>query len=123
MRDALDFRVSIGGDDAIMPYIRQLAWDGGQVLSRAFGNTPTMAPKEMTSALVDVQLPSWADPAKLINLTQTLYARHNTFVVIYGPYILPDGTNLGYWTRVSAQIYLDLSSFETLAQWILEALQ
>lgn len=45
MRDALAFRASIGGDAAIMQWIRALAWDGGQVLSRAFGNTPTMASK------------------------------------------------------------------------------
>ena len=122
MRDALAFRDTIGGDAAIMPYIRDLAWQGGQVLSHAFGTTPTMAPQDMTSALVDVQLPSWADPAKAANLTAALYAKHNTFVVVYGPYILPDGTNLGYWTRVSAQIYLDLSAFQSLAHWILDAL-
>jgi selenocysteine lyase/cysteine desulfurase len=123
MRDALAFRASIGGDAAIMQWIRALAWDGGQVLSRAFGNTPTMASKEMTSALIDVQLPRWAAPAKAANLTAALMARHNAFAVVYGPYVLPDGTDLGYWTRVSAQVYLDLSSFEQLAAWMLELLQ
>ncbi len=38
------------------------------------------------------------------------------------PYTLPDGTNLGWWCRISAQIYLDESSFHTLAAWILDSL-
>jgi hypothetical protein len=80
MLDALHFRESIGGDAAIMPYIRSLAWQGGQILSKAFGNTITMASQDMTSGMVDVQLPTWANETLLANLTMDLAARRNTFV-------------------------------------------
>jgi len=80
MSDALHFRESIGGDAAIMPYIRSLAWQGGQILSKAFGNTITMASQDMTSGMVDVQLPTWANATLLANLTTDLVARRNTFV-------------------------------------------
>jgi hypothetical protein len=81
MYDALQFRQGLGGDTIIMPYIRTLAWQGAQILSEAFGNTPTMAQQDATSGLFDVQLPVWASQSKLANLTTDLIATRNTFVV------------------------------------------
>lgn len=102
-RDALSFRGGLGGDAAIMPYIRGFAWQGGQELSAAIGGTQTIGPAAMTAAMVDVGIPAAAD-----GLSTALLADHNAFLVVYGPYLLPDETDLGYWIRLSAQIYLDL---------------
>lgn len=119
MKDALEFRQSLGGDSKILPYIRDLAWQGGQLLSQLFGGTATMATESLTSAMVDVQLPATTDPTKFSNLTTALLDQHDAFVVAY-QYSLPDGTDLGYWIRVSAQVYLDMKSFEDLGTWILD---
>jgi len=122
VHDALSFREKVGGDAAIIQYLKETAWNAGRILSAAFGNTLTMAPQDMVAGMVDVQLPLWATSESLANLTTNLLALHNAYLVVY-EYISPNGTHFGWWCRISAQIYLDLSSFNLLAQWVLHLLK
>ena len=57
MQAALDFRASIGGEDAIFSYIHSLAVSAGQVLAKAWG-TDVLLDDSMYAAMVDVRVPT-----------------------------------------------------------------
>jgi selenocysteine lyase/cysteine desulfurase len=57
MQAALDFRVSIGGEDAIFSYIHNLAIKAGHILSTAWA-TDVLLDDSMYAAMVDVRVPT-----------------------------------------------------------------
>jgi selenocysteine lyase/cysteine desulfurase len=57
MQAALDFRTSIGGEDAIFSYIHNLAIKAGQILASAWA-TDVLLDESMYAAMVDVRVPT-----------------------------------------------------------------
>jgi selenocysteine lyase/cysteine desulfurase len=104
------------GDQAIMDYIHNLAVQGGQLLAEMW-STDLLVDPSMIGAMVNVRLPvnSNTNVTVLQNLPQILLQKYNTWVPAY-PF-------MGSWyTRVSAQIYNDLSDFKYLGNAVLELL-
>jgi selenocysteine lyase/cysteine desulfurase len=57
MQAALDFRISIGGEDAIFSYIHNLAIKAGQILATTWA-TDVLLDQSMYAAMVDVRVPT-----------------------------------------------------------------
>jgi selenocysteine lyase/cysteine desulfurase len=57
MQAALDFRISIGGEDAIFSYIHNLAVKAGQILATSWA-TDVLLDQSMYAAMVDVRVPT-----------------------------------------------------------------
>ncbi|KAH3756071.1 PLP-dependent transferase [Pelomyxa schiedti] len=107
--EAISWRESIGGEQAIMDYNRNLAWTAGQYLAGLWNSTVSI-PQDMASAMIDI---------KLVNNDQgAMYYTRTALINRYGEYpaFYPmDGTN---WIRISAQIFLELSDFQVLGDRI-----
>ncbi|EPS33714.1 hypothetical protein PDE_08676 [Penicillium oxalicum 114-2] len=132
---AIQFRREIcGGEEAIISYCIDLAREAGDtvaaILKTEVMQEPDLKPGEMSNmrqcAMATVSLPiGVADEGTTVSgaavtitpdeaarvsawVTSTLLTKHNTFVPIFH-----HGSRL--WTRLSAQIYLEISDFEWLA--------
>jgi len=112
--EALAFR-KVFGEKAIMDYIHNLAMEGGTFLARAWG-TEILAPS-MTGAMVNVRIPS-TNETLISALPKLLLDKYHTWV----PFYALQGTNIWY-TRVSAQIFNNMSDFEVLAAAVLALLK
>ncbi|KAG0265764.1 hypothetical protein BG011_004118 [Mortierella polycephala] len=106
---AIDFRKQYG-EDAIIAYTHSLAVEGGKVLAKILGTNSLTPYEDQIGNMVNVRL-----PVKDINhpktnptyLMATLMDRYNVFT--------PSFKHGGFlWTRVSAQIYLELEDFVRL---------
>ncbi|SPO39085.1 related to isopenicillin N epimerase [Pseudozyma flocculosa] len=132
---ALEFRRWLGGEDRIMGYTTRLAQRGGEILSRRLGHGSTvmdLAPNRiLTSSMVNVSLPLDLDSLRsaeaeaeampslafVASRFQTALAdRYPTFV----PFYVHADT---IWFRVSAQVWLEESDFDWLADAILDTVQ
>ncbi|KAJ3893796.1 pyridoxal phosphate-dependent transferase [Lentinula edodes] len=109
---ALQWREWIGGESAIHEYCNNLAREGGRRLAKIM-DTQVMDPDgEFTLAMVNVVLPfpkdfsSSYDAAVASALTNKLLAQNMFAVTFYHREL--------WWTRVSAQIWNELSDFEIL---------
>jgi selenocysteine lyase/cysteine desulfurase len=117
---ALDFRESLGGEKRITEYCHNLAMEGGKRLAEILGTKVMDETGELTANMTNVLLPySWIASAspeentKLIdNIYERLYAR-NCFV---GLFVHENK----WWTRVSAQIWNEISDFEFVGKVLLE---
>lgn len=113
---ALQFRRDAGGEDVIMQYNHNLAYNGGNHMASRFG-TRVMQNKDQMGSMVDVQLPVNNPQDPKLNaewwIDEQLYKHPNTFSSVYYH-------NGHWWVRVSAQIYNDISDFETSAQHFLD---
>jgi len=109
---ALKFRSDAGGEEAIMQYNHNLAYLGGQLLAAKF-KTQVLQDKNQIGSMVDVRLPvDNTDDPKLTNswwVDEQLTKYPRTFAPVYKH-------NGSFWTRVSAQIYNDITDFDVLAQ-------
>jgi selenocysteine lyase/cysteine desulfurase len=124
MADALDFRESVlGGEEAIMKYNHDLAVRGGDLLSSKW-QTDKLTDDAYIGAMANVRLPAAAvkcceaDPSHpgVGPLAAKLFEKYDTWV----PFYLWGGH---CYTRVSAQVYNELSDFEMLADAVLELLK
>jgi hypothetical protein len=72
----------LGGDEAIMPYMHNLAVQGGNLLAKLW-NTETLVQDEtLVAAMVNVRIPT--NNATLASkLTDLLLQHYNTWVPIY----------------------------------------
>ncbi|KAF9972143.1 hypothetical protein BGZ75_001590, partial [Mortierella antarctica] len=106
---ALKFRKQYG-EDAIISYTHNLAVEGGKVMAKILGTHGLTPDEHQIANMVNIRL-----PIKDINhpkadgtyLMDTIMDKYNVFTPAY-----KHGGHL--WTRVSAQIYLELSDFERL---------
>ncbi|KAG0653097.1 PLP-dependent C-S lyase [Hyphodiscus hymeniophilus] len=129
--DSLKWRHAVcGGEEAIIDYNTKLAQQGGQLVAKILG-TEVMdnSTKTLTDCcLVNVRLPLTANPTKIPGLTTLdpglgmrainwmetfLVDEHKTFMAIYF-------FHNQWWTRLSGQVYLDLSDFEWAGQKLKE---
>ncbi|SNX86343.1 related to isopenicillin N epimerase [Melanopsichium pennsylvanicum] len=120
---ALEFRRWLGGEEAIMNYNTTLALKAGQIVSTKLGkgsvvmevDNPTESEK-LTACMVNVSIPiTTAKDDELAYLADKLQTRlmkeNNTFVVfrVHAAKI---------WCRLSAQVWLQQSDFEWVADKI-----
>ncbi|KAG0283080.1 hypothetical protein BGZ96_012551 [Linnemannia gamsii] len=109
---ALEFRKQYG-EDAIIHYCHRLAVEGGAKMAEILGTNVLTPHEHQVGNMVNVRLPiknindpKLQTPDYLIRL---LLDKYNLFT--------PSFKHGGYfWTRVSAQIYLELSDFEHLGR-------
>jgi selenocysteine lyase/cysteine desulfurase len=104
----LQFREAVGGEEAICNYTHKLARDGGAYLASQF-QTEVLQEEDQMGNMVDVRLPFINPNHPILTggwLVDTLLYRHPTmYAAIYYH-------NGNWWTRLSAQIYNDMSDFE-----------
>ncbi|KAJ7439071.1 pyridoxal phosphate-dependent transferase [Mycena galericulata] len=114
--DALDFREWLGGEEKINEYCHRLAIDGGKRLAEVLGTSVLEGPEEQLANMVNVELPL---PTSLrpsipiyFQLQRLLLDKHHTYATQFYH-------NGKWWTRVSAQIYNEISDFEKLGKaWL-----
>ena len=116
---AMDYRESLGGDHAIMPYLKQLAWnaskaciDEWQTFNLTIKQWYITPNPDMNCGIVDVVLPT-QDPAKV-------NAARAGLLNIYSTYIQTSSFQGQFYIRLSAQVYLELSDFQLMARRFLE---
>jgi selenocysteine lyase/cysteine desulfurase len=129
--EAIKWREEVcGGEKAIMEYNMKLAKKGGNLVANILG-TEIMDNSTHTltdCCLVNIRLPLKASPTKIpgVNtvdlqhgftatqwMQKKLIEEHNTFIVIYF-------FQNQWWTRLSGQVYLDMSDFEWAGQKLKE---
>lgn len=124
---AAEFRRDVcGGDERIWEYCRDLARKGGEVVARKLG-TEVMDNPEKTltkdSSVVNIRLPLSTDllpedkdPSAVFQWGQKTTMEYNTFI----PFYWHAGA---WWTRLNAQVYLELDDFEFAADTVLKVCQ
>ena len=117
---AFSFCRSLGGHQAIRDYNHDLILQGASLCARHWGTELLVGPTEMISAMADVILPA-TDALKVKAMVDALQDRYNTFIVTK-QWLLADNSTV-WITRLSAQIYLEIADFETLAIRVLELLK
>ncbi|KAF9374946.1 hypothetical protein CPB97_011802 [Podila verticillata] len=110
IQGALAFRKQFG-EDAIIHYTHNLALEGGKAIAKILGSSVLTPDDHQVANMVNIRLPfkdlshpKLSSPAHLMNL---LMDRYNLFTPSF-----KHGGNM--YTRVSAQIYLELSDFVRL---------
>lgn len=122
----------LGGEEAILNYVTKLAHDGGRKVAEILG-TEVLENSEGTltrCGIINVGLPlgvidgGASPPARIVVpadeagplaqwMQQALAHDYNTFLPVT-PY------NGRFWVRLSAQVYLELDDFESVAKDLLE---
>lgn len=114
---AMEFRRSLGGEEAIMKYNHDLAVKGGEVAAKIL-ETDVMenAENTLTVAMVNVRLPLKKPNVSDVEVVQVfidkLLYEHNCMAPVYKH-------NDIWYTRLSAQVYNDVTDFEYVAKAIL----
>src|SRR5690606_4982850 len=107
----IDFRATFG-DENVMKYMHQLAVAGGHLLAHMW-HTSLLVSDDMIGSMVNVQLPPTNKTVVVEDLPWRLLEKYNTYVPVF--------PIQGLWyTRVSAQIYNELSDFEYLGAAVLD---
>jgi len=105
---AMDFRDKVGGDARIMPYLKQLAWDGAQACAAVWQTSLVTPNQDMNAGIVDVVLPT-QDASEVGKARAGLLEKYDTYI--------QTSTYLGQWyVRLSAQIYLEVSDMEIMCK-------
>ena len=118
IESALAFRAGVapGGDAAIVQYLHGLAVRGGRLLAAALGTE--MLPAAQTGAMVNVRVPCERATTKdgcggKLGIGTRLFRKYNFWVPFWG--LADQGT----WMRLSAQIFIELSDFQMVADAII----
>jgi selenocysteine lyase/cysteine desulfurase len=116
IKDALIFRKNLNDDD-IFYYIKELAWEAGNVISELWNTDLLIRKKDKIGSLINVRVPCKICDPILLNIAaqKTLFER-NTYLPIF---IFNNGK---VYTRLSAQIYNELSDFINAANIFLQVL-
>lgn len=137
---ALEFRARVpGGEDAIFKYIRNIAFEGGNIVAQILGTDvlgELDAKKEgpcrvRDCAFANVRLPlviSDSDAGEgtteaghwpvlsTLQATNFVARLHEKFVTDYSASIAPFVYNSALWVRLSGQIYMELDDFKWLGE-------
>jgi hercynylcysteine S-oxide lyase len=118
---AFEFRSFLGGDQTISSYCHELALTAGSELSRAW-NTSLLVGADLTGFMVNIILPS-TDVDAIAFMRDALDTQYNIYIVYD---VIPSDKSLTgeeiYFTRLSAQVYLELKDFMRLATLVPELL-
>ncbi|KPV73185.1 uncharacterized protein RHOBADRAFT_29370 [Rhodotorula graminis WP1] len=118
---ALDFRRDVlGGEQRIYDYCHALALEGGALVADVLGTkvleNERVEDGELTACMVNVELPlprpSTYTASSLSSLTSFWIARLSALKTFAPIYTHDDR----FWTRLSAQVYVDLDDFRKGAQ-------
>ncbi|KAG6916619.1 hypothetical protein DXG01_006115 [Tephrocybe rancida] len=111
--EALKFREWMGGEEAIDRYCHDLALRGGEVLKNKFGTELLDPNGEFTLHMVNVKLPYYGPSSSVTSRWfQEKLIENNAFSV-------PFYHNGFWWTRVSAQIWNEMTDFEKIGDiWL-----
>ncbi|KAG2206950.1 hypothetical protein INT47_008419 [Mucor saturninus] len=114
---ALNYRESIGGEEAICKYTHDIAVKGGALVAKLLG-TQVMenSTKTLTANMVNIELPAFktskTDPEIMaFFLNKSIYEKH-TMLSIYK-------NNSKWWVRLCGQIYVDLDDFQKAGEAVL----
>lgn len=116
MKDALEYRNQLGGDSAIFGYVHNLATEAARTLTQMWG-TSLLAPMEISPMMFNVVLPT-NDTQKASAMQNDLLSKHNIYMIT-----LQEPVSGLIYSRLSAQIYLELSDFQLLGQLVLDYLR
>lgn len=121
VKAALEYRESIGGEEAIRNYTHDLAVKGGALVAEMLGTQVLEnSIKSYTASLVNVELP----PFKTTKSDQELSELWTQKVVYDNHTFVPLFKHNGKWyIRLSGQIYLDLDDFKTVGEILLKVIQ
>jgi hypothetical protein len=110
---AMDFiDTTLGGRSNVDTYIRNLAVNAGRLLTSSWG-TSLLVAESMTAYIINVILPS-KDPSAIGYMSGKLSSEHN-FYFTYSSVVSTLTGETIYYTRLSAQVYLEMGDFEKLA--------
>ncbi|KAL0095145.1 pyridoxal phosphate-dependent transferase [Phycomyces blakesleeanus] len=115
---ALEYRASIGGEEAIMSYCNNLANRGGELVAKILG-TSVMENSEgsLTAAMVNVKLPLYNPRLEAKDIPDYFI---NTLIYEYKCMAAAYFHNGSWWIRLSAQVYNDLDDFEVVGKALLK---
>ncbi|KAG2209157.1 pyridoxal phosphate-dependent transferase [Mucor mucedo] len=114
---AMDYRKSLGGEDVIMKYTHDLAVEGGEAAAKVLGTEVMENPeRSLTVSMVNVRIPltnpTISDDAVVQVFIDKMLYDHDCMAPVY--------KHNGHWyTRLSAQVYNDVSDFELVAKALL----
>lgn len=101
----------------MLSYCHNLAVMGGRALAEAWG-TSLLVPEDMSGFMINVILPS-TDPDAVAYMRETLDQKFGIYIVYD---MIPSSlSNTGkdiLFTRLSAQVYLELSDFTQLGELV-----
>ncbi|KAI8144398.1 pyridoxal phosphate-dependent transferase [Fennellomyces sp. T-0311] len=113
---ALDYRKSLGGEEAIYNYCHNLAVEGGALVAKLLG-TQVLENQEktLTAMMVNVELPlepkTLTDAQVTSQFVEKMLYEQNSMAVGFKH-------NGKWWVRLSAQIYNNMDDFEFAAKAI-----
>ena len=113
---AIDFRqVVLGGEDAVYDYCRNLALSAKHYLMELW-EVQAMVPDEMEEFMINIGLPVGIDSIEMGKaLMEHLQTQHGIYMLA-----LYDGPSGRFYTRLSAQVYLELQDFQRLGILVLD---
>ena len=117
---ALDYRQSLGGEQRIMTYNRELALYAGRYLSRLW-KTRILSPEALQSAMTNVQVPTKNFTA-CQSVVGQLYSTYNT-MVSGASGIEPHLGDIPCYLRLSAQIYQEKTDWHALGALVVKLLK
>jgi hercynylcysteine S-oxide lyase len=103
IKDALEFRKKIG-EDEIIYYNRNLAWQAGQEIAKVWGTEILIKDKMKTPAMVNVRVPC-DDPDLIEKIVKEALFEYNTYIPCF------KFNNGKIYARFSAQIYNEISDY------------
>lgn len=119
MDAALEFRQTIlGGDEAIYQYCRTLALDAKHYLMDLWNVTIALAPDEMEEFMINIPLPTSIgidSKERGMALQEYLLKDHGVYMIV----AFEPSSGL-FYTRLSAQVYLELWDFQRLGHLVLD---
>lgn len=104
---AIEFRNELGGDKKIFNYCHNLAINAGDYLAKLW-NTSLMAPSSIHSMMINIVLPT-KDFEKAKAMQIKLLNEHKIYMIV-----LQEPFSKIVYTRLSAQVYLNLNDFKEL---------
>ncbi|KAH9479109.1 Hercynylcysteine sulfoxide lyase [Psilocybe cubensis] len=118
VKDALEFRNWMGGEEKINDYCHNLAITGGRRMAEIM-ETEVMDPSgELTLNMVNVELPLPGDVSEAVGTKMHASLQHKMLLEqnAYSAHFYHNGR---WWTRCSAQVWNELDDFEKIAQkWV-----
>lgn len=119
MSAALDFRQSkLGGEDAVYEYCRTLALSAKHYLMGLW-KVEAMVPDRMEEFMINIELPAGIDSIDAGKaLMEDLETQHGIYMIA-----LYDGPSGRFYTRLSAQVYLELEDFQRLGMLVLDFIE
>lgn len=116
MSAALDFRQQLGGDEAIYTYVKNLALLARRYLMKLWDACP-FVPESMEEFMINIALPT--KNATLAKEIQHLLLQNHAIYIV----VAQEPTSGIIFTRLSSQIYLEMSDFTRLGELVLQYTQ